>query len=186
VVTGKTSSPEERKRIDKGAQLLLHKDTFPIEELPKQIESVVHTVALTGTQSILVVDDNQMNLDLMAGVFRTAGYTVYIANSGQEGVDTAKAVVPDVIVMDLAMPGMDGFEATHQIKQHPPTSDITVIACSAFATKDYQKRAFQAGCEGYITKPIEPEHLIEQITKLILTSKIRRRIRKYGKDISDR
>ena len=186
VVTGKTSSPEERKRIDKGAQLLLHKDTFPIEELPKQIESVVHTVTLAGRQSILVVDDNQMNLDLIAGVFRTAGYTVYTANSGQEGVDTAKAVMPDVIVMDLAMPEMDGFEATQQIKQHPPTADIAVIACSAFATIDYQKRAFQAGCEGYITKPIEPEHLIEQITKLILTSKIRRRIRKYGKDISDR
>jgi CheY-like chemotaxis protein len=186
VVTGKTSSPEERKRIDKGAQLLLHKGSFPIEELPKQIESVVHTVALTGTQSILVVDDNQMNLDLMAGVFQKAGYTVYTANSGQEGVDIAKAVVPDVIVMDLAMPEMDGFEATQQIKQHPPTADITVIACSAFATKDYQKRAFQAGCEGYITKPVEPEHLIEQITKLILTSKIRRRMRKYGTDISDR
>ncbi|MCP4399461.1 MAG: response regulator [bacterium] len=187
VVTGKTLTPEERKRIDEGAQqLLLHKDTFPVEELPKQIESVVHAVTLAGTQSILVVDDNQMNLDLMTGVFRTAGYTVYTANSGQAGIDTTKAVMPDAIVMDLAMPGMDGFEATRQIKQHPATANITVIACSAFATKDFQKRAFQAGCEGYITKPIEPERLVDQFTKLVLTSKIRRRILEYGKDISDR
>jgi CheY-like chemotaxis protein len=88
--------------------------------------------------------------------------------------------------MDLSMPDIDGFEATQKLKQHATTSEIMVIAWSAFATRDFKEKAYRAGCEGYITKPIEPERLIKQVIKLVITSKIRRRISDYGKDISDR
>jgi CheY-like chemotaxis protein len=185
VVTGKELTNQERQRIQGGAQLLLEKDNLAIEMLPKQIENLIHTVTQAGTQSILVVDDNKMNLDLMASIFRSAGYLVHIADSGQTGIQIAREVVPDVIVMDLGMPGMDGFEATQQIKQVPAIKDIPVIACSAFATRDSQKRAFQAGCEGYITKPIEPERLVEQVTKLVLTANIRRRLKMHDEDTTD-
>ena len=102
--------------------------------------------------------------------------TVYKAKSAQEGIELANNVLPDTIVIDLAMPGMDGFEATQKLKQHPQTSDITVIACSAFTTREYKDRASQVGCEGYITKPIEPNRLVEQVTRFTLASKIRKKL----------
>ena len=73
-------------------------------------------------------------------------------------------------------PGMNGFEAVQLLKQHPQTSDITVIACSALTTRDYKDRASQVGCEGYITKPIEPNRLVEQVTRFMLASKIRKKL----------
>jgi CheY-like chemotaxis protein len=68
------------------------------------------------------------------------------------------------------MPDIDGFEATQQLKQHPVAAEIPVIACSALVAKDTQERAFQVGCEGFIAKPVEPKHLVEQVTKLVSTS----------------
>lgn len=149
-----------------------------IEDSPQKIESFVRSIMLAESRSILVVDDNELNLNLMTGVLESADYTVYKAKSAQEGIEIASNVLPDTIIIDLAMPGMDGFEATQILKQHPQTSDITVIACSAFTTREYKDRASQVGCEGYITKPIEPHRLVEQVTKFILASKIRKKLAK--------
>ena len=121
--------------------------------------------------SILIIDDEEMNRNLHGKILENAGYTVHKAKSGQEGIRLAKQTIPDVILMDLAMPEMDGFEATQCLKQDPATAEITIIACSAFATRESQTKAFQIGCEGYITKPIEPERLVTQITKIVQSSK---------------
>lgn len=179
VITGKTLSAEERKLMQARAKLVVEKNSMPIQELPRKIEAVIHDVATERAATMLVVDDNQMNLDLIAGVLRQAGYLVYTADSGAHGVDAAQRLLPDAVLMDLGMPDMDGFEATRLLKQQPITADIPVIACSAFATKDFQKRAFQAGCIGYITKPIEPEQLVEQLVKLMITAKIRQQLHTF-------
>ncbi len=177
VVTAKTLTEQERQALRQGAHLLEHKGEFSIQGVSKPVASITQAVALAGARSILVIDDNEMNLNLMSGVFETSGYTVYEASSAKQGLELAQQVLPDTIVMDLAMPGMDGFEATEMLKRDPTTTDITVIACSAFATSEYKERALQMGCEGYITKPIEPNRLVEQVTRLILNSKIRKKMR---------
>ena len=175
VVTGKTLSAAEKKMLRNGTQLLLEKEKFPMAELSQKIEAIVQAVTLAGTRTILVVDDNEMNLNLMTSVFASAGYAVLKAASAQEGIARAKEVLPSTILMDLAMPGMDGFEATRLLKAQPETAHITVIACSAFTAPEYKEKAAQVGCEGYITKPIEPNRLIEQVTRFMLTSKIKQK-----------
>ena len=150
---------------------------YSIQGVAKPVTSITQAIALAGNRSILLVDDNEMNVNLMSGVFESSGYTVYEASSARQGLELAHRVLPDTIVMDLAMPVMDGFEATESLKRDPATADITVIACSAFATSEYKERALRAGCEGYITKPIEPNRLVEQVTRFMLNSKITKKMR---------
>jgi CheY-like chemotaxis protein len=174
VLTSKTLSDEERELLREEAQILLEKGKFSIRNLAERIETALKAMALAMTSSVLVVDDNEENLELFGDLFQQSDYRVYKAKSGPEGIEIAKETIPDMILMDLAMPDMDGFEATQLLKQHPTTSDIPVIACSAFATQEFKERAFQVGCEGYITKPVEPERLVEQVAKIALMSKIRK------------
>ena len=162
----------------------LEKEEMSAEGPSYKIEPIVQSVMLVETRSILIVDDNEMNLDLMTDVLESAGYTIYKVPSAQEGIEVAKKVLPDMIVMDLAMPGMNGFEAIQILKQQPETSEITVVVCSALTTCEYKDRASQVGCEGYITKPIEPNRLVEQVTRFMLTSKIRKRL--VQQDTSDK
>jgi len=156
--------------------LPLEKGGISAKSSPDKIASIVQSVTLADKHSVLAVDDNEMNLNLMTNVLESAGYAVYKAKSAQKGIEIAEKVLPDAILMDVAMPGMDGFEATQILKQHPETSGITVIACSAFTPREYKDRAAQVGCEGYIAKPIEPNRLVEQVTGFILASKIRRKL----------
>lgn len=120
-------------------------------------------------ESILIIDDDAMNLNLHATIFEAASYTVYTAKSGAEGLVMIRQTRPDVILLDLAMPDMDGFEVTQQLKQDPQTAPIPVIACSAFASRESQQKAIDIGCVGYITKPINPERLVAQVAKIIST-----------------
>ena len=127
--------------------------------------------------AILLIDDDEMTLNLMEEIFTTAGHTVYKTLSGEEGVQLAVEHMPDVILLDLVMPDMDGFETMQALKEEPKIAQIPVIACSAVATKGYQEKATQAGCVGYITKPIEPERLIKQVRKnMLMSSKMLREI----------
>jgi len=118
--------------------------------------------------TILVVDDSDWNLMLFGDIFEEEGYEVYRASNGQEGIDLALSKLPDVILMDLAMPGMDGFEARAILKNNPKTVNIPVIACTAFAIPEFKDRAEQEGFATFITKPIEPRHLVERIRKAVL------------------
>ena len=125
-------------------------------------------------ESVLVVDDDDMNLMLFTDVFKLEGHTVYLTSSGQEAIAIAQAQQPDVIIMDLAMPDVDGFEATQMLKQNPATAGITIIACSALATEDVQIKALALGCDGFITKPIQPEILLRKVRDIVAAAKRRR------------
>jgi len=118
-------------------------------------------------QSVLVVDDDDMNLQVVGDTFEIHGYTMYRALSAAEGIRIAQNVHPDVILMDLAMPDIDGLEATQMLKRNPLTVQIPVIACSANVTSDIKERALQAGCIGFISRPIMPSQLIEHVTRLV-------------------
>jgi two-component system sensor histidine kinase/response regulator len=125
----------------------------------------------TTYHSVLVVDDDELNRTLMEEVFQISGHRVYIARSGQEAIEIAQANLPDVILMDVAMPDMDGFEATQHLRNDPATAGIIVIACSALATEDLQAQAMQAGCDGFIRKPVSPEVLMRKIAEIIAQAK---------------
>lgn len=174
IITGKDLTHEEKSLLQKGTELLLQKSTFPLESLSSHVEAVVQNMELLNTRSILVVDDNEMNLELVIEIFEEHGYIVFKAHSGKESLQIAKEKRPDVVLMDLAMPGMDGFQTTTLLKQNPATCEAVVVACSAFTTEEFKKRAWQVGCEGYITKPVEPDVLVQQVTRSVLISKIRR------------
>jgi signal transduction histidine kinase/CheY-like chemotaxis protein len=175
VVTGKDLSDDERKILKNGTEMFLEKGKFEVKDLSREIELVLQRVQLAWANSILVVDDNEMNLTLQGEIFENAGYKVYRAISAKEGIELANRVKPDVILMDLAMPEMDGFEATQRLKQNPATQEIPVVACSAFALNEFKERAAQIGFAGYITKPIEPHRLVQQVQKSVLITKIRQK-----------
>lgn len=119
--------------------------------------------------SILIIDDDEMNLSLISEIFSEAGYRVYEVTTGEEGITLARQQHPDIILMDLVLPGIDGFETTRRLCGDAATASIPIIACSAVATKEFHEQARQAGCIGYITKPIEPERLITQVRQYIAT-----------------
>jgi CheY-like chemotaxis protein len=124
---------------------------------------------------VLIVDDEPDQLDVYRQGLEFAGYRVAVAGGGTVALDMALAAHPDVIIMDLAMPGMDGFEATRRIKELKGTRDIPVIALSAYGEIP-PEWARAAGCETYLHKPILPQELSEQIEQVIAKAK-RRHVR---------
>ena len=103
---------------------------------------------------ILVVEDNERNLTLMRDVLLFAGYDVISAQSGEQGVALARERVPDLVLMDLQLPAMDGTEALRILRADPLTREIPVVAVTAFAMKDDRERALHAGFDSYLEKPI--------------------------------
>ena len=112
---------------------------------------------------ILLVEDNEMNRDMLSRRLKRRGYEVEIAVNGAEGVDMAKSLTPDLILMDMSLPVMDGWEATKNIKADPHTQSIPVIALTAHAMSGDREKALQAGCDDYDTKPIELSRLLLKI-----------------------
>jgi len=117
---------------------------------------------------ILVVEDNEKNLYLMKFILQKAGYQVSEAVNGKEGLEKAKAELPDLILMDMQLPVMDGYKATTLIKAHEKTKNIPVIALTAYAMKGDREKTFEAGCDGYLEKPINPENFTETIKDLLM------------------
>ncbi len=116
---------------------------------------------------ILLVEDNEMNRDMLSRRLMKKGFEVVIAIDGGEGVAKAKSEKPDLILMDLSLPVMDGLQATAKIKADPETRPIPVLALTAHAMADDRAKALAAGCEDYDTKPIELPRLLEKIEKLL-------------------
>lgn len=110
-------------------------------------------------EAILVVDDNAVNLRLAHWLLTTEGFSVRTASDAEEAFQMLREFRPRLILMDLQMPGMDGLTATRQLKASPATRDIIVIALTAFAMSGDRERALEAGCEGYVTKPIDTRTL---------------------------
>ena len=116
---------------------------------------------------ILLVEDNEMNRDMLSRRLERKGYEVVIAVDGQAGVDMASSVGPDLILMDLSLPVIDGWEATRRIKADAATQGIPVIALTAHAMAGDEQKALEAGCDDYDTKPVELNRLLGKITRLL-------------------
>ncbi len=116
---------------------------------------------------ILLVEDNEMNRDMLSRRLERRGYAVVIAEDGAKGVDMAKSELPDIILMDMSLPIMDGWEATRQVKAAPQTKGIPVIALTAHAMAGDEEKAFAAGCNDYETKPVDLPKLLAKIDALL-------------------
>lgn len=116
---------------------------------------------------ILYVEDNDDNVYVINNRFTRAGHTVLVAGDGQQGVDMAIAERPDLILMDLSLPGLDGWEATRRLKAAPETKGIPVIALSAHAMTGDREKALEAGCDDFDTKPIDFARLRDKIDALL-------------------
>lgn len=174
VITGKELTAEERGQLKRGAQQIFEKGRLGFTELTDKIRSLSTEIERSRGRSILIVDDNDLNLDLISRLFENDHFLVHRASSGQEGIDLACRHQVDAILMDLAMPEMDGFEAIAKLQENAVAAETTIIACSAFATSEWREKAMSAGCEGFITKPVEPEKLVSQVRKIVLNSKIKK------------
>ncbi|OPX64103.1 MULTISPECIES: response regulator [unclassified Methanoregula] len=117
--------------------------------------------------TVLVIEDNEKNRYLMSFILRGAGYTVIEAVTGEEGVRTALRDHPDLILMDIQLPGIDGYETTRQIRASPGGATIPVIALTSYAMTGDRERALAAGCTGYIEKPINPDTILDEIRKFV-------------------
>jgi len=116
---------------------------------------------------ILLVEDNEMNRDMLTRRLERKGFEVVIAVDGQAGVSMASSSSPDIILMDLSLPVIDGWEATRKIMADPVTQSIPVIALTAHAMAGDEQKALQAGCNDYDTKPIDLKRLLNKIEKLL-------------------
>lgn len=116
---------------------------------------------------ILLVEDNEMNRDMLSRRLKRNGYDVVIAVDGQQGVEMAASEAPDLILMDMSLPVIDGWEATRRVKQDEATRRIPVIALTAHAMAGDREKAMEAGCEDYDTKPVEITRLLGKITALL-------------------
>ena len=116
---------------------------------------------------ILLVEDNEMNRDMLSRRLQRKGYDVVIAVDGGEGVAMAHSQAPDLILMDMSLPVLDGWEATRKLKAAPETAAIPVIALTAHAMATDREKAMEAGCDDYDTKPIELPRLLGKIEAML-------------------
>jgi two-component system cell cycle response regulator DivK len=116
---------------------------------------------------ILLVEDNEMNRDMLSRRLERRGYQVFIAVDGQQGVDMAQTETPDLILMDMSLPVLDGWEASRRLKGEAKTRGIPIIALTAHAMAGDREKALEAGCNDYDTKPIELPRLLGKIDALL-------------------
>jgi len=116
---------------------------------------------------ILLVEDNEMNRDMLSRRLERRGFQVLIAVDGEQGVAMAQSEVPDLVLMDMSLPVVDGWEATRRLKAAPETRAVPIIALTSHAMVGDRDKAIEAGCDDYDTKPIELPRLLEKIDRLI-------------------
>jgi len=119
---------------------------------------------------VLLVDDFQDNREMYAMYLEHAGLRVAEAGNGHEALDQAFSLLPDLIVMDLSLPGIDGWEATRRLKADARTKKIPVLALTSHALEGYSEGARAAGCDGFVTKPCLPEQLLNEIRRVLAAS----------------
>ena len=118
-------------------------------------------------KKILVVEDNEINIYLCSRIIKSSGYEVIEARTGEEGVALALKERPDLIIMDIQLPGIDGLETTKRIRQSEADDEIPIIALTSYAMAGDKKKALKAGCTGYVEKPINPDTLLGEIKKYL-------------------
>ena len=119
------------------------------------------------THVILVVEDNERNLKLLRDVLEYAGYDVRVARTAEDGITLAVKELPDLVLMDLQLPGMDGMEALRQLRENPRTAGIPVVAVTAQAMKQDRERVLEAGFDGYVEKPISVRAFPDQVRSFL-------------------
>ncbi|MFN7710004.1 MAG: response regulator [Holosporales bacterium] len=117
---------------------------------------------------LLLVEDNELNRDMLSRRLARHGFEIELALDGEQGVLKAKTLLPDLILMDMSLPVMDGWEATRHIKTHESTAHIPVIALTAHAMAEDREKALAAGCDEYDTKPVELSRLLQKINALLM------------------
>jgi two-component system cell cycle response regulator DivK len=120
---------------------------------------------------VLLVEDNEMNRDMLSRRLIRRGFQVVFAMDGQQGVDLARSELPDIILMDMSLPVIDGWEATRRVKADDVTRSVPVIGLTAHAMAGDREKAIEAGCDDYDTKPVELDRLIGKIERLIGAAK---------------
>jgi CheY-like chemotaxis protein len=116
---------------------------------------------------VLLVEDNEDNLVVYRTILEHVGFQVIEARDGEEGVARAKSENPDIILMDISIPKMDGWEATERLKADKQTAAIPIIALTAHALEEDRLKAMRAGCDGYLAKPVEPRRVVQEVEKFI-------------------
>jgi two-component system cell cycle response regulator DivK len=123
---------------------------------------------MTGrAAAVLVVDDNQLNLELVSEVLSAAGYVIRSAGSGEEALQSVRREPPDLILMDIGLPGMDGHAAIRALKADPGTAGIPAVALTAYAMAGDEREALDSGFDGYITKPIHTRTLAATVARML-------------------
>ena len=168
VITAKDLTEEDRDRLNGGVERIIHKSDRDemLRQLSREISKCVSVPDHEGRMKILYVEDNDDNVYMLKNRLTRAGFTVVIATNGLQGVAMAASEHPDLIIMDLTLPDMDGWEATRRIKADPATKHIPVVALTANAMAGDREKAIAAGCDDFDTKPVELPRLLGKIRAL--------------------
>jgi two-component system cell cycle response regulator DivK len=118
-------------------------------------------------KTILIVEDSEFNRRLLEAVLAPYHYRLLLAEDGESGVDLAQAEQPDLILMDVLLPGIDGYEATRHLRADPATRGLVIVALTASSSSEEQELALVSGCDGYIPKPIDTRAFPEQIRRFL-------------------
>ena len=121
----------------------------------------------SAPKTVLLVEDNEDNRIVYSTILRHFGYRVMEALNGEEGIATARSEKPDLILMDISIPIIDGWEATQVLKHDPETRQIPIIALTAHALASDRERAMQVGCDGYLAKPCEPRAVVAEVQRFL-------------------
>ena len=122
---------------------------------------------------LLIIEDNLMNLELAADLLEANVFIVYSARTAEEGLRMARELLPDLVLMDFSLPGMDGLCATKDLKADPATRHLTVVGLTAHAMKGDEQIALNAGCDGYLTKPIDTRTFVATVKNFIAPANLR-------------
>jgi CheY-like chemotaxis protein len=124
---------------------------------------------MTGKQ-ILIIEDNLLNLELATDLLEANGFVVVAAPTAEEGLRLARELLPDLVLMDFGLPGMDGLSATRKIKNDPATQHLTIVGLTAHAMKGDEELALSAGCDGYLTKPINTRSFVATVNDFLASA----------------
>jgi CheY-like chemotaxis protein len=127
---------------------------------------------MTGNK-ILIIEDNVLNLELATDLLEANGFVVASAPTAEEGLRLARELLPDLVLMDFSLPGMDGLSATKHLKADPATRHLAVVGLTANAMKGDEELALNAGCDGYLTKPIDTRTFVAAVKTLLASSNLR-------------
>ena len=118
-------------------------------------------------QRVLVIEDNEQNMYLITFILEKAGHEVVQANDGPEGIAMAEHDSPALILLDIQLPQMDGYAVATELKRNPGTADVPIVAVTSYAMVGDRERALEAGCVGYIEKPINPDTFIDEVQQFL-------------------